>query len=137
MPARPPPRRRPSSRAALLSRRWHGWSPGACAFRRPLVAADSAGEPPQPVKVGGARWPGRGPPGGAGQSAAPGSPRQVPAGTTAISNIIRAVMAPMATGDTPGLRPPRISLGFSLYLLRDSLTSLIEAGQLRLTWSHR
>src|SRR5215470_7390987 len=55
MPARPPPRRRPRSRAALLSRPWHGWSPGACAFRRPLVAADSAGEPPQPVKVGGAK----------------------------------------------------------------------------------
>src|SRR5512140_3125843 len=55
MPARPPPRRRPRSRAALLSRPWHGRSPGACAFRRPLVTADSAGESPQPVKVGGAK----------------------------------------------------------------------------------
>ena len=72
MPARPPPRRRPRSRAALLSRPWHGRSPGACAFRRPLVTADNAGEPPQPVKVGGAkrirgepstRWRPPGPPG--------------------------------------------------------------------------
>ena len=48
-------RARPRSRAGLLSRPWHGRSPGACAFRRPLMTADSAGEPPQPVKVGGAK----------------------------------------------------------------------------------
>jgi len=31
--ARPPPRRRPRSRAALLLRPWHDRSPGVCAFR--------------------------------------------------------------------------------------------------------
>src|SRR5262249_4830429 len=51
----PPPRRRPRSRAALLLRPWHGWSPGVGAFRRPPVMAEGAGEPPQLVKVGRAK----------------------------------------------------------------------------------
>src|SRR5215510_1086340 len=38
----------------------------------------------------------------------------MPAGTTAISNTFRVIKAPIATGDTAGLRPSRISPGFSL-----------------------
>src|SRR6185312_5728101 len=41
-----------------------------------------------------------------------------PASTTAIRDTFRTVKASIATGDAAGLRPPRISPGFSLYLLR-------------------